>query len=61
MLPNSLPASFFKVLLLPQKINRFQLPLPHPGYYESKLLLQLRPEVKRFTTGNRNTAYMQMM
>ena len=25
-----LPTSFIKVLLLPQKINRFQLPLPHP-------------------------------
>jgi len=30
MLPSSLPASFFKVLPLPQKFNRFQLPLPHP-------------------------------
>jgi len=48
MLPSSLPlpASFFKVLLLPlpQKFNRFQhrfnfqLPLPHPWY--SSILLQ---------------------
>ena len=26
----SLPTSFIKVLPLPQKFNRFQLPLPHP-------------------------------
>jgi len=34
MLPSSLPlpASFFKVLPLPQKFNRFQLPLPHPWF-----------------------------
>jgi len=29
MLPSWLPASFFKVLPFPQKLNRFQLPLPH--------------------------------
>jgi len=27
---NPLPASFFKVLPLPQKFNGSQLPLPHP-------------------------------
>jgi len=38
MLPSSLsiPASFFKVLPLPQKFNRFRfqlpLPLPHPWF-----------------------------
>jgi len=32
MLPSLLPhpASFFKVLPLSQKFNRFQLPIPHP-------------------------------
>jgi len=29
MLPSSLLAFFFKVLSLPQKFNRFQLPHPH--------------------------------
>ena len=32
-----LPTSFIKVLPLPQKINRFQLPLPHPCKKASKL------------------------
>ena len=33
-LPSSLPlpTSFIEVLPLPQKINRFQLPLPHPCF-----------------------------
>jgi len=49
-----LPASFFKVLPLPQKFNRFQLPLPHPcpmfmknafasGFSKNQMLPSLLP------------------
>ena len=47
-----LPTSFIKVLSLPQKINRFQLPLPHPCMHVLRL---------NFTGFRLHIAYMLLL
>jgi len=63
MLPSllPLPASFFNVLPLPQKFNRFQLPLPYPCsmLYEKCFRFRFLKKLNAFEFASASSFFLQ--